>query len=697
MLVSGSVKTAEAAITVAPTFTAPLQAAGLTETWVVSYTSDTTLAAGGVINVKFPTSFGISAVTTAKVTLGGALFTGVTDGAVAVNPVTGVIAITTATATTTAGIGTITITGIVNPTATTTLTAGTGTATATQGFTVQTTGTTADAEVAAAAAPQIFSTAATKSPTTSVQADGASTVAVTFTTSNAGTLSNTGSATGLVYTATTDVGTITTTPTAAGTGFGSIVAVTTPVTSVSAASVAAMTTGATLVVTIKAPTAAGTSTVILRATPATGGQAVIIGSTSITWTTATTTPGAVASASMLPTTAVTVSTTGTSANITATFLDANGNSPIPGGAVTVNTNMGVLANVAGAGTCTNQACSGGTLATDGKVTVTLAGGGVVGTATVTFTVGGVSTTKSVTITGPVATMTAVIQADADAGGTGTVFVNTATPGAASFTAGVRIAVDPKDSSGNRVSGVSPVITASPSGCVTVGATTASTSTVAARITLTAGNGTTGSTCTLTATSGTKTATASLVIGAALASTSTLEIAAVDMAIVSNQTVTVTVKSSTDALVQDGTSVTMVVSAGAVATATAFTANGVATFTYVSPGTAQQVNLTAIAGLLSASKAISVGAVTPTPSDGSLTAPTFGTGNVGSAVFDGGTSAQLSAAVTAAGGTSVWAQTSSGTWVRYNTLAAGATAFVNNAFNEAFVDGFAGPTAVFVVK
>ena len=90
--------------------------------------------------------------------------------------------------------------------------------------------------------------------------------------------------------------------------------------------------------------------------------------------------------------------------------------------------------------------------------------------------------------------------------------------------------------------------------------------------------------------------------------------------------------------------------------------------------------------------------TPTPSgDGTMTAPTFGTGDVGSAVFDGGTIEELSAAVTAAGGTSVWAQTSSGTWVRYNTQATGATAFVNNAFNEAFAAGFAGPTAVFVVK
>lgn len=85
-------------------------------------------------------------------------------------------------------------------------------------------------------------------------------------------------------------------------------------------------------------------------------------------------------------------------------------------------------------------------------------------------------------------------------------------------------------------------------------------------------------------------------------------------------------------------------------------------------------------------------------DGSLTAPTFGMGNVGAAVYAGGTLEQLATQVTAAGGASVWAQNpTTGAWVRYDTEATGATAFVNNAFETAFSSGFSGSTAVFVVK
>ncbi|MDP2329035.1 MAG: hypothetical protein Q8M79_13235 [Dehalococcoidia bacterium] len=78
------------------------------------------------------------------------------------------------------------------------------------------------------------------------------------------------------------------------------------------------------------------------------------------------------------------------------------------------------------------------------------------------------------------------------------------------------------------------------------------------------------------------------------------------------------------------------------------------------------------------------------------APSFGTGKVGSAVFQGGTIAQLVTAVVASGGTSVWVQDSNGTWRSYNTLAGGSSAFVNNGFNNTFAAGF-GVTAVFVVR
>jgi len=201
-----------------------------------------------------------------------------------------------------------------------------------------------------------------------------------------------------------------------------------------------------------------------------------------------------------------------------------------------------------------------------------------------------------------------------------------------------------------------------------------------------------------ANSATVSATGSFTTAAAAASTSTVEVMAENMEPASTQSVTVSVKDSAGRPVQDGTSVTLVATGGAIVSSSAQTANGVATFTYVSPGTPQTVNLTAVVGTVNGSKAITVATgASPAPAgDGSLTTPSFGTGNVGSAVFAGGTIEQLAAQVTAAGGTSVWVQGADGNWYRYNTLASGATAFVNNAFTAQFEAGI-GNVAVFVVK
>ncbi len=68
--------------------------------------------------------------------------------------------------------------------------------------------------------------------------------------------------------------------------------------------------------------------------------------------------------------------------------------------------------------------------------------------------------------------------------------------------------------------------------------------------------------------------------------------------------------------------------------------------------------------------------------------------VRAAVFNGGTVAQLAAAVTAAGGSSVWTQDARGIWRNY---VVGAPPFVNAGFNAAFPNGFVGVTAVVVVK
>lgn len=170
------------------------------------------------------------------------------------------------------------------------------------------------------------------------------------------------------------------------------------------------------------------------------------------------------------------------------------------------------------------------------------------------------------------------------------------------------------------------------------------------------------------------------------------------------TVTVAVTGANGVPVAEGTSVSVVATAGSVVgcSDSSTTKNGQVTCTFVAPGSAQTVVITAVSGSLVDTATVSVSGTgtTPTPGtgDGSFaSAPNFGTGNVGSAVFNGGSIADLADAVTDAGGTAVWVQGTDGNWYRYNTLATGATAFVNNAFNAQFSAGFTGSVAVFVVK
>ena len=77
-------------------------------------------------------------------------------------------------------------------------------------------------------------------------------------------------------------------------------------------------------------------------------------------------------------------------------------------------------------------------------------------------------------------------------------------------------------------------------------------------------------------------------------------------------------------------------------------------------------------------------------------PTFGSGDVGTAVFQGGNVGQLVTAVSGAGGTSVWVQDANGVWRSYKLGVSGAGAFVNNGFNTAFSGGL-GTTAVVVIR
>lgn len=144
-----------------------------------------------------------------------------------------------------------------------------------------------------------------------------------------------------------------------------------------------------------------------------------------------------------------------------------------------------------------------------------------------------------------------------------------------------------------------------------------------------------------------------------------------------------------------------------------TTSGALTCNYIAPGSAQTVVITAVVDVPNTAADIVASATirvtgtatpggTPTPGEcddaGTFVAPpSYSDRGVGSAVFTCGSIAELSAAVTAAGGTAVWVQGDDGDWYRYNTLATGATAFVNNAFNAEFSDGFDVATSVFVVR
>jgi hypothetical protein len=267
-----------------------------------------------------------------------------------------------------------------------------------------------------------------------------------------------------------------------------------------------------------------------------------------------------------------------------------------------------------------------------------------------------------------------------------------------------------DSAGNRLPTQAVIYTTSAGTLSAASDITGATGQRANAVTLASGTtGTSGTTATITASSGGKSATTTVRFGGDPASCS-VTTDPTSVSVGGSSIISVDVRDSANGPTPDG-NVVNVQQANPGGGANAAILNPAPTTT---GGVAKTTAIAAIPGAIAIGAATSTGNVsctgtlmatgtvvpptgtTPT-GDGSLTAPSFGTGTVGAAVFAGGTVAQLSAQVTAAGGTSVWAQTSAGTWVRYNTLATGATAFVNNAFNAAFAGGFAGPTAVFVVK
>ena len=712
----GQTRKAEAVIS-AVGFAAPVQAVGLTETWTVSFTTGATVAIGGTVTVKFPTNFTTTGVTASSITTTG--FGGATCSSVNV-ATNGTIICTVATSATGAAAGTMVIPGIVNPTVNTAMTAST-TQSATAGFTVT---TSAEAEVAAGTAPQVWNTTVTKSPTTSVPADGSSTVQLTFTTSGAAA-TNTGSAGTQVLTLSTDLGTFTQTPVVTGT-LGAPVAITTPVTSNSSTVAATVAASTTLVAQLKAPAAAGTATVVLRATPANGGSAVVIGTAQVTFTTATALPGAAASVTIAPT-ATSVSNTAANTSVI-TALDANGNQVLNGTTVTATTSNGTFTTcpggTTGSGVCTTS------IQANGAVTVGITGAGVSGTQTITATVGSVTQSTTVTLTGATAgSVSVAIRAANPTSGAASSTAGATTPARcgtyAATTCYQNIAsATVKDAAGNNAPGIVVTWSVTPAdGMVTFvtpqtdTAITQSTSSAVSTILGQARAGikvstsaVAGAVYTIKATAPTATGTTDASVTVTMGDTysasveaAKITITAPDMAVASAGSITVDVLGAAGKPVGDGTQVQLLTSSGAVANIAngqptgpnpAFTVNGKATFTFVSPSTPGPVNATALISTKAVSTSFNVtaaGAAAPAPSGG--TGGSFSGGTIAasgvSIVSFTGTTAQLNTAGAAQKAVSVTATVGG----KMLTFVVGAPDFVNAEFNAAFPTGLSGTLVI----
>lgn len=367
-----------------------------------------------------------------------------------------------------------------------------------------------------------------------------------------------------------------------------------------------------------------------------------------------------------------------------------------------------------------QSCTAGTgFANDGEViataetttgtaSVTFEGAGVTGTTTITATVGTVSSSITITVYGTASTVTL------SRTGTGTTIAAAEFIRANGVATG-NVVVTIKDAAGN------PVANHIPTFAVTVPTVAGAAVTLAGAANGTvpscaAGTNTNGQ-CNILVTSTTTQGLNTIRVRAANHTTASPKEATIDVTLVGaaatvtiDESVPSTVKhlSTTTVIVNvldaegdpapDGTACAIAATGTGVITAAApTTVGGKCTTSLVSGSVDGVIQLVAGSGTLTpAQKTITV-AGTEAPAgggDGTLTAPTFGSGNIGAAVFSGGTIEQLVAQVTAAGGTSVWVQDSNGTFRVYGTTA---PAFVNASFNTVFADGFAGPTAVTVVK
>jgi hypothetical protein len=179
------------------------------------------------------------------------------------------------------------------------------------------------------------------------------------------------------------------------------------------------------------------------------------------------------------------------------------------------------------------------------------------------------------------------------------------------------------------------------------------------------------------------------------------------ATVSGTTVTAKVVDAAGNNVADGTPVRFTLSqtAGAVSTACTSSSNGMAS-TVVAP---IQSNATVIVtadynesgaastcaaqGSQQVSTSVVVNSTGGTGAGTFASTPVFSAGGLAQVVYNGGSVAQLDAAISGAGAQGAWAQTSNGQFVLYIVNGG----FVNDAFKAAFPNGFSGVTALTLVK
>ena len=375
------------------------------------------------------------------------------------------------------------------------------------------------------------------------------------------------------------------------------------------------------------------------------------------------------------TASVSVDAAGTTAgNVVFQLRDQNGAAFTTAGTITVSTNLGVI-DADGAGvTCTTAIDNTLTAGSDASCTITsqngssytvqVFGNGVSGAATVTITstIGGatVSGTKAVTISGTVSTLAIKFQSIHTSTPSPS-WADASTPAAAATGATFRASITPLDAAGRRVSGVDAVLTFSPASCAATDSLgdANSTGTVDNRQGLNPALAA-GTTCTVTATSNLKTAAATFTVGSGQATTSVVTVTAPDVATATTSTITVSVAGSTGIAVADNTSVTLVVTAGAVIDGTVETKNGVASFTYVSPGTAQTVAATAVLtnNVTGSGSFAVVGAVTPPAGAVTVTPNSPYVAGANSIVVQGSdTAANVAASIASSSG-----QTVSALWV-----------------------------------